>query len=302
MPESDIIGRSTGTRELVPIGKSEWVVTSSATAPWRDWFKVELHKRPAFERPEVIAPTIVALFRGIPKEVSRAEMRIAGVRSQHLFRAGDINLVPEGAPAWVRHLDPTELILICIAPATLAKAAADNPPTQNAFELKHLIGIKDQAIGAIAILLERETRTGCPSGRIYGESLGLALAAHILRLYAVFPPKAMKDKSGLSRPQLRQVTEYISANISAEVGIQDLANLVELSPFHFCRLFKQSTGLAPRQYILQLRIAEAKRLLRSTQLSIAAIANQVGFFDQSHFTMTFRKVVGTTPGSWRSQC
>src|SRR5205823_2906307 len=109
------------------------------------------------------------------------------------------------------------------------------------------------------------------------------------------PPKQVEPKGGFSRRQLRQLLDYMSANVAADYGIQELANLIELSPFHFCRLFKQSTGCSPHQYILQLRVAEAKRLLRSSQLSIAQIASQVGFFDQSHFTMTFRKLVGTTP-------
>jgi AraC family transcriptional regulator len=76
--------------------------------------------------------------------------------------------------------------------------------------------------------------------------------------------------------------------------------LANVSPFHFCRSFKQSTGQSPHRYILQLRIEEAQRLLKKTTLAISDVANRLGFSDQSHFTMVFRKLVGTTPARWRS--
>jgi len=95
------------------------------------------------------------------------------------------------------------------------------------------------------------------------------------------------------------VVDYLASNLAEDNGLQQLADLAEMSRFHFCRSFKQSTGLSPHQFLLHLRINEAKRLLKSTKLGIAEIANLLGFSEQSHFTMTFHKFIGTTPARWR---
>lgn len=167
-------------------------------------------------------------------------------------------------------------------------------------ELKTLFLIEDKQIRALGSLLETEARAGCPTGRIYGESLGMALAAHLIRRYAVFPPRAVEYKGGLSKYRLRRIVDYIESNLAEDNGLQELAHLADMSLFHFCRSFKQSTGSSPHQYILKLRIEEAKHLLRSTKLGVAEVAHHVGFSDQSHFTMIFRKFVGTTPAHWRA--
>jgi AraC family transcriptional regulator len=93
--------------------------------------------------------------------------------------------------------------------------------------------------------------------------------------------------------------EYMQANLAEATRLEELANLADVSQFHFCRSFKQSTGLPPHRYMLQLRIEEAKRLLKKSRMAISEVANRLGFSDQSHFTMVFRKLVGTTPARWR---
>jgi AraC family transcriptional regulator len=74
-----------------------------------------------------------------------------------------------------------------------------------------------------------------------------------------------------------------------------LASIAQISPYHFLRLFKQSLGVTPHQYILQRRIETAKYLLQHGELSIADIAVTVGFCDRSHMTRCFKRIVGVTP-------
>lgn len=93
--------------------------------------------------------------------------------------------------------------------------------------------------------------------------------------------------------------EYINENLERDLTLSEIAASVGMSSYHFARTFKQATGLPPHQYLIKLRLENAKRLLAQTNLAIAEIAYRVGFASQSHFTTLFRKHVGTTPKAYR---
>lgn len=99
------------------------------------------------------------------------------------------------------------------------------------------------------------------------------------------------------RRAVRQVCEYINENYGQNFSLQDLARLVNLSPFHFSRVFSQETGMAPHGYLIQVRIKKAQRDLLKGK-PIADAAYRAGFADQSHFTRFFKKIVGITPGRY----
>ena len=99
--------------------------------------------------------------------------------------------------------------------------------------------------------------------------------------------------------QLRRVTDYLVAHLSEDIPLQILSDLVKLSRSYFSRAFKVSTGLAPHQWLLQARISKAKQLLLETDRPLAQIAIDVGFADQAHFTRTFRREAGESPGAWQ---
>lgn len=94
---------------------------------------------------------------------------------------------------------------------------------------------------------------------------------------------------------------FESRNYKCQVVFSELAAIVQLSPNYFVQLFKQSTGVTPYQYVLNYRIKTAKHLLAQSNLSIAQIAQNIGFFDQSRLTKLFRQHVGVTPKQYRNQ-
>lgn len=102
--------------------------------------------------------------------------------------------------------------------------------------------------------------------------------------------------------KLRRALEFIEAHFDRPITLARLAAVVNLSPFHFHRQFKQSAGLTPRKYIYQLRIERAKTLLCDSDLPLADVAIQVGFADQSHFTVSFRRATSMTPRTYRNAC
>jgi AraC family transcriptional regulator len=103
--------------------------------------------------------------------------------------------------------------------------------------------------------------------------------------------------------KLRKAIEFINENLDQEqtVALAAVAEVAQMSYFHFSRAFKQSTGVSPNVYMTERRIERAKKLLSETDLPIADIALRTGFASQSHFTTTFRKLVWTTPKAFRGR-
>jgi AraC-like DNA-binding protein len=107
--------------------------------------------------------------------------------------------------------------------------------------------------------------------------------------------------SELPACRLRRVTQYVQANLQRELRLAELSALVHMSPYHFARLFKRSTGVPPHRFLVGCRIDAARALLAARTAPIAEIAQSVGFRTPSHFTTTFRRVTGMTPSAYRSE-
>ena len=105
----------------------------------------------------------------------------------------------------------------------------------------------------------------------------------------------------LSKPRLRAVIDHIHERLDAELSLDHLAAVAHMSPYHFARLFKNSTGLPPHQYVIARRVERAKELLRDRgPLPLAEVAAEAGFSSQSHFTRHFKRIVGVTPQRFRT--
>jgi AraC-like DNA-binding protein len=106
-------------------------------------------------------------------------------------------------------------------------------------------------------------------------------------------------RGGLPAWQTRRVFAHVEANLCRRIPIRDLARLLELSPSHFCRAFKSTIGVSPRDYVLRRRIDVAQGLMLMTSEPLSSIAVRCGMCDQQHFTRSFHRIVGETPYAWR---
>jgi len=159
----------------------------------------------------------------------------------------------------------------------------------------HVIADDARVVALVQCMCD-EILSGSSSGKLYGESLSLALMSYVWERYASSRPPARSMPNGLSTPKLRRLLDCILANLASDLSLHDLAELVDLSPRHLCRSFKQATGTSPYRYILNERLERAKALLRTGKTSVSDVALSVGFSSQSHFADVFRKRTGTTPG------
>jgi len=160
--------------------------------------------------------------------------------------------------------------------------------------------VQDPVLAALLRLVEAEVQTGGATGRLYGESLCLALASRVFGRYAVAPPEERPSRIQLSVQQRERVRDHVHAGLDGDLRLLELARVSGLSMQHFTAAFRNTFGTTPHQYILRERIVQAKRLLVTRPLSIADVALTVGFGSQSHFTAAFRRAVGMTPRHYRA--
>lgn len=108
-------------------------------------------------------------------------------------------------------------------------------------------------------------------------------------------------KSGLNHRALKRVISHIEENYHVEIPLAELASVAFLSTYHFSRLFKQSTGLTPHQYVISYRVRKAVEMMGNGHLNMKEIARQVGFCDQSHMTRHFKRIMGSSPVQYFKQ-
>lgn len=126
-----------------------------------------------------------------------------------------------------------------------------------------------------------------------------AAASLVLNMLQLSGRATETVRGGLSGNRLRAVTEYMRTNLSGSISLADLARLAELSPHHFARAFKRSTGLPPHRYQIMLRIERAKEMLVSTNSSIIEIGAAIGWQDPAYFARIFAREVGMPPSHYR---
>lgn len=272
-------------------------VLSSAKAGW-DGILVEKYCLPASESHELSPHYGISIQLGRPYEL---EWGLDGGRlHRRQMSRGDVSITPYGMVTQGRWNKAIECLFLSINP-TLVECAASELTNTGHIEIAAQIGVHDPQIHHIGFALLAELESGCLAGRVYAESLTLALAVHLFKRYSLSGQPIREPAGGLPWRQLQQVTDYINDNLAAGMKLTDMAESLGMSPYYFARLFKQSTGMPPHQYVINCRIEQAKILLAENKLPIVEISYRVGCSSQSNFTALFRKHVGITPKAYREQ-
>ncbi|MPZ20600.1 MAG: helix-turn-helix domain-containing protein [Luteitalea sp.] len=208
-----------------------------------------------------------------------------------VYTRGDVDIMPAGVSDEWYEEDSNTSIVLQVTPSLLRRTAEDIgiDPDRAGLEPRHQV--RDAQIEHLAWALEAEHAAGYPGGLIYAESVGLALAIHLLGRY----PAALTSNRGLSKPQLRRVTEYIEEHLEYDLSLERLAGVAGLSSSHFKTLFKRSLGLPAHEYIVQRRVERAKSLLLRGDRPASQVAVETGFAHQSHMARCMRRILGATP-------
>jgi len=282
--------------EPVPGGTPGRVVLSSVDTKWNDIVLEQRHV-PSSERADVmykrhvIAINIGHSFTwefekdGRVHRVQRARGTISIFPSHQPFSG---RLKAEGGVL-------ANFILLALNPIFVSRVAEGLEFDADRIELTEQRGITDPTFCHIALALRAGIQTGDALDRMYGEALSTALAVHLLREYGAAALGPKRQYGGLPRAKLVRAVEYIQDQLDTDLTVSGIAQAVGISPYYFTRLFKESTGQSPHQYVIEARVRKAKELLISGKFSIGEAAFRVGFVDQSHLTRHFKRVFGLPP-------
>lgn len=265
-------------------------LTTSAHLDWQG-FLLEHHRIPPSEGHEVVwMNNVVILQLGSPVTIECKEGKQCATTR---ILPGQIRIRPAFVPYSCRTLSPSEFLTVSLEPGFL-QAARPKDDHGGELELTFLSGVEDGFMESVCMTLWREVQQGGRSGKLYSESLATSLAAHLLSHYSKQAPD-IRACGGLSQRSVRKALEYIHEHLGDTITLKAIAAAAGLSQFHFARQFKLKMGCSPYQFVLQKRIERAKELLIRGDHSITAIASELGFSDQSHLTLHFKRLTGTTP-------
>lgn len=223
---------------------------------------------------------------------------VNGACRLHKFRytRGDIDILPAGtSDVWHEETASTSLV-VRMPPSLLRRTAEEMELPADRASLIERHQLRDAHIEHILWALDAERRAGFPNGTLYTDSLGIALAAHLLgghRQHEAAPVQ------GLTRPQLRRVTDYIETHLEGDLSLARLAEVAGLSASHLKTQFKRSTGLPVHEYVVHRRVDRARSLLLRSGMAASQVALESGFSHQSHMARCMRRVLGATPSDVR---
>ncbi len=236
---------------------------------------------------------------GLEPAHMHAEWRATGkLRQSKEFIGNAVSVIPAGVPHQTLWQRRAALIHIYIREDFLRRLALD-VLQQESLELQPTYLVRDLLIEELARSLYLESEGGHLNSSVAGAAV-TTLWVRLLRAYSVRKGESAYATGGLGPARERRVREHIEADLERDLSIQSLAEVVGLSPQHFAALFRESTGFTPHQYVNHRRIARAQELLKKVDMPFIEISMQCGFSSQSQFITTFRKLVGMTPGRFRS--
>jgi AraC family transcriptional regulator len=227
----------------------------------------------------------------------KVERELSGEHSRTRVPTGGMFVLPGGRDFGVGLLAPLETLHLYIKGELLHAAAVElchgDPES---LEFLPRLGEHDPLIEQLGrmvcgMLIDRQTD-------FFADSVARLLAAQLVRHHSTGRQATLPRITGLNHHQLEAVRQLIEERMDEPLSIDDLAAEVGLSPIHFARQFKRSTGKAPYQYIIEARVARARTLLEGS-MPIAEIAFQCGFSHQEHLTRLFGRLMGITPAAYR---
>jgi AraC family transcriptional regulator len=282
-----------GTARTADLGAP--IASYSSGSLWKGISLQEVHGLPVGEIPEgyFLNHALVLSTSARPT----TERRLASSRWQTVPASPMVlEFLPAGVPFALRWRKRSDAITVDIAPSFVADILGSEKLDTS--RLRTWSGTDDMLLTQTVLALAEDVRAGSPAGPVYGECLGASLVAQLARKSPGEHERPTRSK-GLGPKTLRAILDDIEANLEGDLSLHRLAGIAGMSLDGFIRVFKQSTGSPPHQYVLRKRVERAQALLGNPELSMTEVALRAGFADQSHFSRIFHRLTGLAPRQYR---
>jgi AraC family transcriptional regulator len=213
---------------------------------------------------------------------------------------GSMILLTPGTRDRLRWNRPSQRVVLSVDESVLLRAAQELGRKEHLGFENHWI-FEDRQLHFLLSEMRREMEAGWETGALYGDHLGMSLSIALIQKYGRNVAISSQAKGGIPRVRLRRVLDYIAANVHLDIKLDDLAEVADMSRFHFARLFRSGMGVTPHRYLIDQRLQQAKALLRLDARSVSDIAVETGFTNAGHFARVFKRYVGVTPTEWKRQ-
>jgi AraC family transcriptional regulator len=247
---------------------------------------------------DVVEPMTDHVVMTYPSGVQRLERRNGKSVAIGTARSGVVTIIPAGSSARWDIPGLVNVVQLYIPHKTLERVAseADRAGSGNLLERTgHPDPTTSRLLMSAADVLDGNERLDA----LFRHQLTELLATRLLAAHAGAPTTFQPVTGGLAPTTLRRAIERLRSDSDADVSLTALASDAGLSRFHFCRAFKESTGLSPHAWLRQHRLDQAMNILRDTDASIVSVAAGLGYASQTAFAAAFRKLTGETPSDWR---
>jgi AraC family transcriptional regulator len=207
-------------------------------------------------------------------------------------------IIPEGSSSRWDIPKPVDVVQLYLPHATL-KRVADEAETATSIELLERTAHPDLVTSRLLLSAADVLEGNEALDTLFRQQLTDLLATRLLAAHTGSPSTVQRTIGGLSPKVLLRAIERLRSDSDTDVSLAALASDAGLSRFHFCRAFKESTGLSPHAWLRQHQLEQAMNMLRDTDDSIVSIAAALGYSSQTAFAAAFRKLSGETPSDWR---
>jgi len=247
---------------------------------------------------DVVEPMSHHVIMAYNGSMQRMERRSGRSVATGTFRPGVVIIIPEGSSSRWDIPKPVDVVQLYLPHATL-KSVADESETATPTDLLERTAHPDPITSRLLLSAAGVVENNGALDTLFRHQLVDLLATRLLAAHTSSPTTFQPAMGGLSPKVLLRAIERLRSNSDADVSLDALASDAGLSRFHFCRAFKESTGLSPHAWLQQYRLEQAMNMLRNTDASIVSVAVEFGYASQTAFTAAFRRLTGEAPSDWR---
>jgi AraC family transcriptional regulator len=263
--------------------------SGAAIAHWRH--------EPLHDIVEPMSDHVIMAYNG---SVQRMERRSGQSVVRGTFRPGAMIIIPAGSSSRWDIPKPVDVVQLYLPPTTLEHVAREADTAAPA-DLLERTAHPDPVTSRLLLSATDGLEGNGALDAMFRHQLIDLLATRLLAAHTSAPATVQPAIGGLSPKVLLRAIERLRSDSDADVSLAALATDAGLSRFHFCRAFKESTGLSPHAWLRQHRLKQAKNMLRDTDTSIVSVAAELGYGSQTAFAAAFRRLTGETPSDWRGQ-